>query len=611
MRTRLLAVLFVASAAAAPGGCSSGSSAMPDGTGPADVMCNQCGDVEGADETAVGDVMCNQCGDIEPDDGLVPDLVPDVPTDTAGDVPPDLLPDVPPDVEPDVAEDVPSDVPEPECEDADDCVAAFGAPLLCMEWDCHQGICEQVPADLGLPCDDLEVCTLDDVCDGEGFCNGTWDACDDADVCTVDSCDMGVGCSYSPEGPKACVDDDGKAGFSACKDNAWLPCKAVGPCELAVNTNDTGTVNPFIFPAREGNFYVSYVASEDGGGNLKLAWVDPITCSTVQGPFTVNDVPGGVYYWGNQWALSDGTGNFYAVWEAKSGLGDIKFSTSESGLEFSPSVEVVSTSDNGVYPSMAILSPGKPVIAWTGYIGAPNPKGFSYDAFVSTNPNVFGGGMFAPGIQVAATEIQDDSTAVAVDAKGTIYVAWESFQDGTDEGGNVYVAKSTDGGLTFSPKVRVNDVPGKANVGISTFIAWGGDRLYVVWSDTRTDPEGDVYIDSAPDGAAFGQDVKVNDDGYRYQEDPSVVVADGTNCPGTVYVVWQDMRSNKSYDIYGTRSTDKGNTFEANKVVHQSTDGDQMNPAIGVDYNCVVGVAWRDDTGNEKFNVKAALLPSW
>jgi hypothetical protein len=502
-------------------------------------------------------------------------------------------------------EDVVPDVPG-QCDDAADCLTSFGGAPMCYEWACNQASCIEVPLVQGTECDDGDVCTAAGACDGAGICqSGAPLDCDDNEFCTDDTCQVGVGCQSTWKAPQVCTDGNGDQGVQECQDGAWGDCVVPELCDIKVNTNATGTVNPFIFPAREGQFYVSYVASEDDGGNMKLAWVDPKTCSVTEGPNTVNDVLGGVYYWGAQWALSDGNGNFYAIWEAKSGLGELGFAASESGTAFLPSIEAVSTSKNGSDPTMTVQGTGQVYVAWTGY------DGNQYDPYFTANGDVFGANTFTPAVKVHSSPVQDDQIALAVADDGTIFLAWQSFSDGTPAGGNMYVAKSTDDGVTWSNPVQVNDVAQKANVGKATFLAWGNGKLHIVWSDERDDSEGDVYYDSSVDGVTFGTDVLVNDNTYRYQEDPSLVVGKGANCKGTIYVVWQDLRSNSSYDIYGTRSTDGGATFEANIPVTPTTDGDQMNPSLAVDETCKVGVAWRDSATNNKFDVKASFVNVW
>jgi cysteine-rich repeat protein len=66
--------------------------------------------------------------------------------------------------------------------------------------DCCSAICLFEPA--ASPCDDGLFCTVDEACDGAGFCQGAALDCDDGDVCTNDVCseeaDVCVGVSGEP-----------------------------------------------------------------------------------------------------------------------------------------------------------------------------------------------------------------------------------------------------------------------------------------------------------------------------------------------------------------------------------------------------------------------------
>ncbi len=362
--------------------------------------------------------------------------------------------------------------------------------------------------------------------------------------------------------------------------------------DLQVNTNTDGTVNPFVSPARNGQFYVSYVQKP---GNLMLSWVNP-NATIGLAPLQVNTIAGEVYYWGGQSVISDTDGNFYAVWEGKS---NVMFAQSTTGKNFLPAQNIVSTSENGLYPAIATDKPGHVRVAWSGLGGG------EYDPYTSANDAATSGGKWSTAVQVTKTKGQDDSVAVAIAPDGTIHMVWESFD------GDLFAASSTDGGATFGPAVQINDVTGKASVGIGTFAAVGPDgTLWVAWSDARTDYEGDLYIDHAEPGKGFGTDELIADSTTRTQEDPSLVIGKTGKCFGVVYVVWQDLRSNKSYDIYGTRSLGAGKGWAGNVIVHPNTAGDQMNPALAVDPACKVGVAWRDSASNPDFDVRTTFF-SW
>ncbi len=374
-------------------------------------------------------------------------------------------------------------------------------------------------------------------------------------------------------------------------------------CTLKVNANTAGTVNPFISPARDGQFYVSYAAIKSVNGSnvvdLLLDWVTPQGCKIVQGPFQVNKVDGEVYYWGSQAVVSDMKGNFYAVWEAKKPSG-VAFAWSTTGKDFTQTALINSTSENGLYPQLFVPSPGDVHVVWSGLYNG------QYDPFWAHNPGVFDTAVWSMGKLVSASKLQDDSVSVVLGANGTIFVGWETFE------GDLYVSRSTDKGATWSPPAHVNDVDGKAGVGKGSFLTATPDgRVVMMWKDERKKKSGnenDVFADSSVDGLTWGTDVQVNDNDARYQEDPSMTVGFDGPCKGTVYAVWQDFRSKKDYEIYASRSKDGGLTWEANQLVTPVVEGDKMNPAIAIDSSCMVGVAWRDSTQNEKFDIQAAFF---
>jgi cysteine-rich repeat protein len=55
-------------------------------------------------------------------------------------------------------------------------------------------------------CDDGDVCTVDDLCDGAGTCiSGDVDPCDDDNLCSVDSCVPMSGCVHGDEPATGCI----------------------------------------------------------------------------------------------------------------------------------------------------------------------------------------------------------------------------------------------------------------------------------------------------------------------------------------------------------------------------------------------------------------------
>ena len=172
--------------------------------------------------------------------------------------------------------------------------------------------------------------------------------------------------------------------------------------------------------------------------------------------------------------------------------------------------------------------------------------------------------------------VQGSQPAVAPD--GTLYVAWmDSTNDEAFEGlAEVYVARSEDGGLTFTDPVRTSvfNEPGfSPRTGFfrywaSTFpqlAAGPNGEVYVAYtaipSDRRED-DGDIYLVRSLDrGETWDRPLRLNDDDTdRLQFFPSITVDPN----GAVHAMWGDMRDDRAdtrYHIYYSRSEDQAESW--------------------------------------------------
>ena len=97
----------------------------------------------------------------------------------------------------------------PECAFASDC--ASDNP--CVEVDCVDDRCVEVPAPRGSPCGEATACTRAAECDGRGRCvPGVPIEVDDGNPCTTDSCDSRRGAIHEP----VPVDDSDACTIDAC-----------------------------------------------------------------------------------------------------------------------------------------------------------------------------------------------------------------------------------------------------------------------------------------------------------------------------------------------------------------------------------------------------------
>ena len=137
--------------------------------------------------------------------------------------------------------------------------------------------------------------------------------------------------------------------------------------------------------------------------------------------------------------------------------------------------------------------------------------------------------------------------------RGTLYCSWmdETASNGTD----IFVARSTDHGQTWSPRVRVNDdSTGVANDQFGQWLSVDpmDGSVSVSWCDTRNDPthlSTDVFYGRSTDGGlAFSPNLQVTtaptneacaDCGNRFYGDYQGIAAFG----GVVHLVWTDRRA--------------------------------------------------------------------
>jgi hypothetical protein len=174
-------------------------------------------------------------------------------------------------------------------------------------------------------------------------------------------------------------------------------------------------------------------------------------------------------------------------------------------------------------------------------------------------------------------EIQTDP-AVAIDSRGTIFITWLGFNYLGAVAGNfrVLLARSTDGGLTFSDLRQVSpptEVPVENEVD-KPWIAVSpvDDSIYVVWH--RSDPNlrtSDIrLVRSTNGGDSWSAPITLSDNTSRpelFRDFPRVFVA----ADGRPYVVWSELG--------GTRY---GST--ANRVYLQrlATDGTKLGTNVRV-----------------------------
>ncbi|MCG2826871.1 MAG: fibronectin type III domain-containing protein, partial [Thermoplasmatales archaeon] len=263
-----------------------------------------------------------------------------------------------------------------------------------------------------------------------------------------------------------------------------------------------------------------------------------------------------------------GENNVYVVWEENY---KIYYARSTNGGDsFEAKVQVSDAGADWDGPDIAVDSTGVIYVVWDGddyiYIDK-SMDGVSFGTDVTVNPS--------------SAVVSNPS--IAIDSNDNILVAWQSSY-------HVFFAESTDGGSTFTVPVQIDDSDMGAynpSIGVEA-----DGEIYVAWQDIRETYK-DIYVAVSSDGGvSFSAGVKVNDDTTDTdQRNPSLAV----HPCGKVFVAWQDARSGSSEEIYFAKSTDGGVSFGVNAKVSDAAPATYPSLAVGDDTE--VYVVWTGSTG--------------
>ena len=152
---------------------------------------------------------------------------------------------------------------------------------------------------------------------------------------------------------------------------------------------------------------------------------------------------------------------------------------------------------------------------------------------------------------------------------GRLYAVWQDEREHPElESFDIFFAYSDDLGATWSPGVKLNDDVGVATqlnpavtVGKSEFLNETVNHVYVVWQDRRNGND-DIYLARSDDGGAtWSSNYFVTDDPDMTLQNQAAPAVSVENYWGRVYVGWEDWRDPEQPEIYVMWSKDLGRTF--------------------------------------------------
>jgi hypothetical protein len=318
------------------------------------------------------------------------------------------------------------------------------------------------------------------------------------------------------------------------------------------------------------------------GNNVYVVWQDKTTIFTIEDIFFSFSHDGGQTF--STRNLSNTTGfsgdpqisakgnNVYVVWEDQTrNVGDIFFAMStDGGLTFTTKNISNNTDIWGSEDAQISLQGNNIYVVWKQDGSSDNFP----DIFVTRSTD--GGLTFSEPINLSNSTSR--SFIPQISSQGNnVYVVWEEFDD--DE---IFFARSTDGGEIFSEPFNISNSTGFS---LNPQISSQGNNTYVVWEEFDDD---EIFFATSTDGGlTFSTKNLSNTTANSF--DPQIS-SEGNN----VYVVWRD-RTPGPYDIFFARSTDGGLTFSTKNI--SNTTGNSFFPRISSEGNNVY-VVWQDKTAN-------------
>lgn len=225
---------------------------------------------------------------------------------------------------------------------------------------------------------------------------------------------------------------------------------------------------------------------------------------------------------------------------------------SQNGLSWSPPVPVASAGFGDSSPRMALLADGTPVVVWGKSAALPQVWCTRWDGNAFTTPAQIGTGSVAPGIY--------DFGGLDVAAAGQrVFVVFEDFDQG------IFLARSEDGGATWQQPVTVFAAPpgmGTTISAISTDAA--GNPIVTFLLQTLSETNAHVHLARSTDGGlTFSNSTNASapsgDNGQACECCYQDILTTGND---TVFVAFRANRNNLR-DMWVTRSTDSAGTFDA------------------------------------------------
>jgi len=212
---------------------------------------------------------------------------------------------------------------------------------------------------------------------------------------------------------------------------------------------------------------------------------------------------------------------------------------------------------------------------------AKGEKRFDEPINVSRSPDIFS---WLPRVIISGGEANE------------VYILWQEIVfSGGSHGGEIFFARSTDGGASFSKPVNLSNSTAGAAKGRLTSQYWdngsldiithGDDEIYIAW----TEYEGRLWFTRSTDGGeTFSEAIHVDGDNDVPARGPSLAVSN----TGEIFIAWT-VGEDSEADLRLVRSDNGGQSFGETQIIFES-EGHSDAPKIALDNEGILHLTYAE-----------------
>jgi hypothetical protein len=269
----------------------------------------------------------------------------------------------------------------------------------------------------------------------------------------------------------------------------------------------------------------------------------------------------------------DQDASLFVVWQdERNDDGDIYFTYSlDHGETWANETQVNPAGieeSNQWYPTVAADKLGNVFVVWSD-----DSKG-NWDIRLSVSSDL--GKTWSKSIRLNDPEIENYEQLrpdIVIDSNNNIFVTWEDARLGNKQ---IFMARSTDHGITFSDNVQVSNSNEFTDSKNSNIFVDDYDNIFLVWLEDYNSRYNAYFSKSLDFGLSFSVPVRVNNIIDACSADASPAVLGDDN--GNVYVTWADQRAENH--IFLGQSLDNGNSFTVSEKIDDADNSSATGKSI-------------------------------